>query len=133
MQDYPGIETRTPPEFVPRPGGYDIAISASSFDHDGLGRCASGRRRRKGKGQQTGGRVRLLRSLALARFIAGYQSPLPLSPLSDISRYGDPLDANADIKAMRLSRCLVRPGGRLLLTIPVGPDVVAYNLHRRWA
>jgi hypothetical protein len=32
---------------------------------------------------------------------------------------------------MRLTRCLLRPGGLLLLTVPIGPDVVVYNLHRR--
>jgi hypothetical protein len=33
---------------------------------------------------------------------------------------------------MRLARCALRPGGVLLLSVPVGPDVVVYNLHRRY-
>eukprot|EP00050_Salpingoeca_kvevrii_P010774 m.312566 g.312566 ORF g.312566 m.312566 type:complete len:124 (-) comp30725_c0_seq1:48-419(-) len=65
-------------------GSFDVGVSLSSFDHDGLG------------------------------------------------RYGDPLSANADMAAMALARCLLRPGGLLVLSVPVGPDVVVYNLHRRY-
>ena len=54
-------------------GGFDIALSISSFDHDGLG------------------------------------------------RYGDPIDANADIRAMRLAQCLLKPNGLMFMTIPIGP------------
>eukprot|EP00051_Salpingoeca_urceolata_P008345 m.105338 g.105338 ORF g.105338 m.105338 type:complete len:369 (+) comp15706_c0_seq1:183-1289(+) len=66
-------------------GGFDVVLSISSFDHDGLG------------------------------------------------RYGDPLDPVADVRAVALARCLTRPkSGKLFLTVPIGPDVVVYNLHRRY-
>lgn len=66
-------------------GGYfDVAVSLSSFDHDGLG------------------------------------------------RYGDPIDPDGDLKAMHLVRHLLKPEGILLLTVPVGPDIVVWNLHRRY-
>ncbi|EDQ89505.1 uncharacterized protein MONBRDRAFT_8000 [Monosiga brevicollis MX1] len=81
------IQTFTPSEFhasAVSSTRFDVIISASSFDHDGLG------------------------------------------------RYGDPLDGQADLRAMRLCRCLLRGGGTLLLSIPIGPDVVVYNLHRRY-
>jgi len=63
---------------------FDIALSVSSFDHDGLG------------------------------------------------RYGDPLDPDGDLKAMKKVYSLLKPGGLLFLTVPVGPDVVVFNLHRRY-
>jgi SAM-dependent methyltransferase len=63
---------------------YDIALSVSSFDHDGLG------------------------------------------------RYGDPLDPAGDLKAMSRAMGLLRPGGILLLTVPIGPDLVVWNLLRRY-
>ena len=66
-------------------GSFDVGISASSFDHDGLG------------------------------------------------RYGDPIAPDGDLRAMSTARALLRPGrGVLFLTVPVGPDVVVWNLHRRY-
>ena len=29
-------------------------------------------------------------------------------------------------------RSILKPGGLLLLTVPVGPDVLVFNLHRRY-
>ena len=33
---------------------------------------------------------------------------------------------------MAAAKCTLRPGGLLFLTVPVGPDVVVWNLHRRY-
>lgn len=63
---------------------FDVAISVSAFDHDGLG------------------------------------------------RYGDPLNPVGDIQAMKRAFDVVRPGGHLFLTVPIGPDVVVWNLLRRY-
>ena len=64
---------------------YDLCLSISAFDHDGLG------------------------------------------------RYGDPLDPEGDLRAMENVKHLLKPEtGRLLLTVPLGPDVVVWNLHRRY-
>lgn len=66
---------------------YDVALSVSSFDHDGLG------------------------------------------------RYGDPLGPDADLEAVDAvaDEWLDPAGPRLLvLSVPVGPDVVAWNLLRRY-
>lgn len=78
-------------EFAPggerwlRDGGqFDVALSVSSFDHDGLG------------------------------------------------RYGDPLCPDGDLRAMDAARLAVRPGGLLFVSVPVGPDAVAFNLMRRY-
>lgn len=49
-----------------------------------------------------------------------------------LGRYGDPIDANGDLRAMRVAHCLLKPGGTMFFTVPVGPDVVVYNLHRRY-
>lgn len=82
---------------------FDIAISASSFDHDGLG------------------------------------------------RYGDPLSPDGDLLAMDEVKCSYLSRRRdaeaeldargettisspplLFLTLPIGPDAVVWNLHRRY-
>eukprot|EP00965_Chrysotila_dentata_P242898 6205115-Pleurochrysis_carterae.AAC.1 len=65
-------------------GNYDIGVSLSSFDHDGLG------------------------------------------------RYGDPLQPDGDLRAMRMAWRMLAPGAHLILSVPVGPDVVVWNLHRRY-
>ncbi len=49
-----------------------------------------------------------------------------------LGRYGDPIDPLGDIKAMRLARCIIKREGLLLLAVPIGEDVVAFNLHRRY-
>lgn len=72
------------PVEAPRRVLYDVALSISSFDHDGLG------------------------------------------------RYGDPLCPDGDLLAMDEVRHHLRPGGLLLLALPVGPDAVVWNLHRRY-
>ena len=63
---------------------FDLAVSFSSFDHDGLG------------------------------------------------RYGDPIAPDGDLTTMRhiLQHVLSPNHGVLLLTIPIGPDLLAWNLMR---
>ena len=64
---------------------YDIAVSISSFDHDGLG------------------------------------------------RYGDPLSPDGDLLSNdEIKNVYLKPGGIYFLTIPIGPDIVVWNLHRRY-
>ena len=69
---------------APTPPAFDLAVSLSSFDHDGLG------------------------------------------------RYGDRLSPEGDLRAMATAWRALRPGGHLLLTVPVGPDALVWNLHRRY-
>jgi SAM-dependent methyltransferase len=45
-------------------------------------------------------------------------------------RYNSQADEDGDLKAMRRVRALLEPGGQLLLTIPVGRDVVHKPWHR---
>lgn len=52
--------------------------------------------------------------------------------LPQSGRYGDPLNPDADLEAMARVRSILKPGGLLLLTVPVGPDVLVFNLHRRY-
>jgi SAM-dependent methyltransferase len=47
-----------------------------------------------------------------------------------LGRYGEPLDPAGDLKAMQLMKRLLKPGGRLFLTVPVGKDKVVFNIHR---
>ena len=63
---------------------FHVALSLSSFDHDGLG------------------------------------------------RYGDPVNPNADLEAMEGVKRLLVPEGVLFLTVPLGPDLVVWNSHRRY-
>jgi hypothetical protein len=86
---YEGVETLTPDELRGLPAAaraFDVVLSISSFDHDGLG------------------------------------------------RYGDPLAPDGDLLSSDAVRDegLLAPGGLYFLTVPVGPDVVVWNLHRRY-
>ena len=49
---------------------------------------------------------------------------------SGLGRYGDPLDPDGDIKAMKISKKIIRKGGIMFLSIPVGKDKVVWNIHR---
>ncbi len=78
----PGLKVLTPDEYHKNPTYFDMAVSISSIEHDGLG------------------------------------------------RYGDPIDPNGDLRAMRELKDLLKPGGLLLLAVPIGPDAVVWNAHR---
>lgn len=47
-----------------------------------------------------------------------------------LGRYGDRYMADGDLKAMRLLRTWLRPGGAMIMTIPVGNDSVFAPFHR---
>ncbi len=47
-----------------------------------------------------------------------------------LGRYGDPLDAEGDVRCMEEVRRVLRPGGHLVLTTPYGYPTVVFNLHR---
>lgn len=47
-----------------------------------------------------------------------------------LGRYGDPLDAMGDLRALSELQRVVAPGGALLVVVPVGRPRVQYNAHR---
>jgi hypothetical protein len=47
-----------------------------------------------------------------------------------LGRYGDPLDASGDLKAVRELVRVLAPGGNLLVAVPVGKPRVQFNAHR---
>jgi hypothetical protein len=50
-----------------------------------------------------------------------------------LGRYGDPLDPDADLKAMRELRRVLAPNGNLLFVVPVGRPAIYFNAHRVYA
>ena len=44
--------------------------------------------------------------------------------------YGDPIDPDGDLKAMRRLRQSIKPGGLVYFNVPVGPDRVIFNALR---
>jgi len=47
-----------------------------------------------------------------------------------LGRYGDPIDPDGDVNAMRELERVVAPGGSLLLVVPVGKPQIMFNAHR---
>jgi SAM-dependent methyltransferase len=47
-----------------------------------------------------------------------------------LGRYGDPLDPEGDLKAMRELTRVLAPGGTLLFVVPVGRPKIVFNAHR---
>lgn len=47
-----------------------------------------------------------------------------------LGRYGDPLDADGDRKAIAELKRVLKPGGHLLFVTPVGRPVIQFNAHR---
>jgi SAM-dependent methyltransferase len=47
-----------------------------------------------------------------------------------LGRYGDPLDPKGSIKAAAELQRVLRPGGKLYLSLPIGRERVCFNAHR---
>ena len=47
-----------------------------------------------------------------------------------LGRYGDPLDADGDLKAMAELKRVLAPGGTLLFAVPLGRPRLLFNAHR---
>jgi hypothetical protein len=47
-----------------------------------------------------------------------------------LGRYGDPLDAEGDLKAIRELSRVTAPGGNLLFVVPIGQPKIMFNAHR---
>lgn len=50
-----------------------------------------------------------------------------------LGRYGDPIDYDGDLKAMRELARVLAPGGHLLFVVPTGRPRVQFNAHRIYA
>ena len=46
------------------------------------------------------------------------------------SRYGDDLNPWGDLIAAARAWCTMRVGGKAIIGIPTGPDIVSYNSHK---
>lgn len=49
---------------------------------------------------------------------------------SGLGRYGDPIDPDGDLKAMKKAFTMLSENGILFLAVPVGKDWVCWNAHR---
>lgn len=47
-----------------------------------------------------------------------------------LGRYGDPINPDGDLEAMKNMKTIIKPGGLLYLVVPVGMDSIAWNAHR---
>jgi SAM-dependent methyltransferase len=79
---YPLIKEILLTELLTSDQKFDVGISISSFEHDGLG------------------------------------------------RYGDPLNPNGDLRAMKEMKKILKQDGLLFLAVPTGLDKIVWNAHR---
>ena len=84
VTDHPLLEVMTVEEYAKTPRKFDVVLSVSSLEHDGLG------------------------------------------------RYGDPINPDGDIQWMRQAKGMLKEGGLLILSIPVGKDHLFWNAHRQY-
>jgi Caenorhabditis protein of unknown function, DUF268 len=47
-----------------------------------------------------------------------------------LGRYGDPVDPEGDLKAMRKLLTQIEPGGLAFVSVPIGRDALVWNAHR---
>ena len=47
-----------------------------------------------------------------------------------LGRYGDPINPNADLATMQKMKTMLKPGGHLFLSVPIGQDILVWNAHR---
>lgn len=47
-----------------------------------------------------------------------------------LGRYGDPINPNGDLEAMKKMKYILKPNGILFLAVPIGKDAVVWNVHR---
>lgn len=47
-----------------------------------------------------------------------------------LGRYGDPIDPDGDLKALDELKRVTKPGGHLLLVLPIGNERLLFNAHR---
>lgn len=47
-----------------------------------------------------------------------------------LGRYGDPIDPQGSVKAALELQRIVRPGGKLFISLPVGRERICFNAHR---
>lgn len=50
-----------------------------------------------------------------------------------LGRYGDPLDVDGDTKGLTNLHRMLKPGGILYLSVPIGPQRIEFNAHRVYA
>ena len=82
ISKHPHLRAMTVSEYDANPIQFDVLLSVSSFEHDGLG------------------------------------------------RYGDPINPWGDLGAMKRSWNMLKDGGILFLTVPIGRDCLTWNAHR---
>ncbi|MFZ1024705.1 MAG: discoidin domain-containing protein [Limnoraphis robusta] len=82
VSEHPKVKVFSHEDYISKNIQADVAISISSFEHDGLG------------------------------------------------RYGDPINPNGDLEAMKLAKKLIKKDGLLFFSVPVGQDCIVWNAHR---
>lgn len=50
-----------------------------------------------------------------------------------LGRYGDPMDVNGDLKAIKELERVLSKGGNLLFVVPIGQSKIIFNAHRIYA
>ncbi len=71
-----------------------------------------------------------LLSLPLEDNSVGSMSCMHVLEHIGLGRYGDPIDPEGDLKAIAEIKRVMKPGGDLLVVVPVGHQEIRFNAHR---
>ncbi len=77
-------------------------------------------------------RIRFLTTEEYARDPLMFEAAFSISSFEHdgLGRYGEKLDPLGDLKAMEKTRLMIKPGGLLFLSVPVGKDTLIWNSRR---
>lgn len=106
--------------------GHDLLAFYNTYDNEIINKCISQSSTNQNTCTNSGSSVSSPPPL--------FDTVIAISSLDHdgLGRYGDPLNPNGDLESMTKISQMVKPGGYMFITMPIGSDMVVFNLLRRY-